>query len=597
MEANAILKYLERNSLSRFSPKAVLSDMDGVLFNSMPLHTMAWYRMATELGIECTRDEFYFYEGMTGAQTINRLFERAFNRSVSREQAAEYYKIKARYFRELGDPDVMPGAREAMTAFRQNGIECVLVTGSGQQNVIERIDREFNGIFDANHRITAANVTHGKPHPEPYLKAMTLVNRDAHQCIVLENAPMGVMAGHASGAFVVAVATGPIPRQDLMDAGADIVYASMNELFEHIPALLLACQNTTLSLSQNLHFTSDVSATLSQIMSAKGCSSVFVITDENVQRHVLPRLAQNPHIASAKTIVVKPGDDHKNLDSLSHIWGELSKNGTRKSLVINIGGGVVTDMGGFAASAFKRGIPFINIPTSLLGAVDAAVGGKTGINFGGLKNEIGAFCEATDVIISTQFFNTLPTTELKSGFAEMLKHALLHSEAETNALLDFDILNADPHHLLALLRKSVNIKAQIVRQDPHESGLRRALNLGHTVGHALESHALTSTPIPHGYAVAWGFVAELVLAHIKLGFPSNYVHRIADFVLENYGAHHITCNDYPALLALMRHDKKSAAGEINCSLLSAPGQIALNQIISESEILEALDLYRDLMRI
>ena len=219
----------------------------------------------------------------------------------------------------------------------------------------------------------------------------------------------------------------------------------------------------------------------------------------------------------------------------------------------------MTDLGGFAAATFKRGIRFINIPTTLLSAVDAAVGGKTGVNFNGLKNEIGVFKEAETVIISTVFFSTLPERELKSGYAEMLKHGLLDGEAVYNKLLDYDFDNVAGNGLLRLVEESVNVKRRIVEQDPFEQGLRRALNLGHTAGHAFESLALKrNSPVPHGYAVAWGMVVEAVLSHTEKGFPSAELYRLADYVCRHYGAFHITCDDYPELIEFMRHDKKRA---------------------------------------
>ena len=281
------------------------------------------------------------------------------------------------------------------------------------------------------------------------------------------------------------------------------------------------------------------------------------------------------------------------------VWKQLGEGGgTRRSLLVNLGGGMVTDLGGFAASTFKRGIKFINIPTTLLSSVDAAVGGKTGINFNGLKNEVGVFNEADAVIISTMPLYTLPIEEVKSGFAEMLKHGLLSGREVFERLLAYDFSKYNADELLVLLEESVNVKREIVRQDPHEKGLRRALNLGHTVGHAFESMAMKrQNPIPHGYAVAWGMIVELVLSHMQLGFDSDMLHRYADFVYSNYGAFHITCDDYPELISLMRHDKKSNSGEMNFSLLSGVGEIKINCEATEDDVKAALDIYRDLVHI
>ena len=239
------------------------------------------------------------------------------------------------------------------------------------------------------------------------------------------------------------------------------------------------------------------------------------------------------------------------------------------------------------------------MPTTLLSAVDAAVGGKTGINFGGLKNEIGAFCDADAVVISTSWLATLPAEELKSGYAEMIKHALIDSPAEYRRLLDFDIAAADLTGLLPLVERSVMVKKGVVEQDPREQGIRRALNLGHTAGHAFESLAMRrGRPVPHGYAVAWGLVVDLIISHMKLGFPSAAVHELAAYVGRVYGVMPITCDDYPALLELMSHDKKNATpGAINFTLLDAPGKIHIDCIVDARDIEAALDIFRDLMGI
>jgi len=345
---------------------------------------------------------------------------------------------------------------------------------------------------------------------------------------------------------------------------------------------------------QSIFFTNNVRDAILKSVGDACPSSVHIITDENVSRDVLPGLALD-----FPAIVVAAGDENKNLTSLSHIWDNLIAQGaTRKSLVINIGGGVVTDMGGFAAATFKRGIRFINVPTTLLSAVDAAVGGKTGINFNGLKNEIGVFSQADTVVVSTGLFSSLPSCELLSGYAEMLKHALLSSAADYDELLDFDILSADLPKLLPLLEKSVKVKERIVTEDPFEKGIRRALNLGHTAGHAFESLALhKETPIPHGHAVAFGILVEMIISHSIKGFPSNELYRYASYLKEHgYGTPPVGCKDYDALIELMRHDKKNdCPGKINFTLLYAPGKPVIDCTVPESEIMTALDIFRDMM--
>ena len=342
-------------------------------------------------------------------------------------------------------------------------------------------------------------------------------------------------------------------------------------------------------MGQNLIFTNDVMAAIGQIQAQGGHNIVVWIADVNTAR-IIPT---PPHL-----ITIPDGDQHKTLDTAIHVWNEMERMGvTRHSLVINLGGGMVTDLGGFAAATYKRGVRFINVPTTLLGAVDAAVGGKTGFNFNGLKNEIGAFAPASDVIISTCFFDTLPIEELKSGYAEVLKHALLSDHSEFLRLLAHDFTAPiDQEDLLERLRRSVQVKVDIVARDPDEQGERKALNLGHTVGHAFESLAMQrGKPVPHGYAVAWGLVAEAVLSHIRLKFPSEDVHLLGNFVRDNYRDFPFTCDDYEELLELMRHDKKSRDGEITCTLLAAIGDYRIAQTVTADVVTAALDILRDLL--
>lgn len=354
-------------------------------------------------------------------------------------------------------------------------------------------------------------------------------------------------------------------------------------------------------MQQQLIFTNYVAETIDKIHAAINPTSTFILVDFNTASFVLPRLQAESFVArQAHVITIKAGDINKNLDSLQTIWRELTKAGcTRDSLLINLGGGVVTDIGAFAAATFKRGIRFVNIPTTLLGAVDASVGGKTGINFNNLKNLIGVFRQAETVIVSTTYFNTLNTQELRSGYAEMLKHGLLDDDKTLNDLLRVDVTEIDLEDLLPLLQESVNIKKAVVDSDPEESGLRKSLNLGHTAGHAFESLALDrKSPIPHGYAVAWGLITALVLSHIKLGFPSDKLHKVASYIVSQYGPYEFTCDDYPTLLAYMGQDKKNkAADQIGFTLLTDVGQVEIDQVIAPDDIRNALDITRDLMGI
>ena len=333
---------------------------------------------------------------------------------------------------------------------------------------------------------------------------------------------------------------------------------------------------------------------LSEEIAACKADHTFILTDETTLRLCLPVVSSYACLQGARTITIKAGDTHKDLESISHVWNELQRMGaTRHSLLINLGGGMVTDLGGFAASTFKRGIQYINIPTTLLSMVDASVGGKTGINFGGLKNEIGVFNNASSVILDTTFLRTMDHENLLSGYAEMLKHGLISNDKMWSELLNFSPLTSDLSPLNQMVAESVAVKQHIVTEDPTEQGIRKALNLGHTAGHAFESMALERKPILHGYAVAYGLIVELYLCCVKMGFPQDKMRQTVSFIKEHYGRMAITCDDYPHLIALMHHDKKNTGHDINFTLLGDIGDIRINQTASEDDIKEALDFYRE----
>jgi len=323
---------------------------------------------------------------------------------------------------------------------------------------------------------------------------------------------------------------------------------------------------------------------------------MFILVDEHTQQACLPLLRGTGLIENADLIVIPSGEKNKSLDALSKVWEYLSQHeATRRSLLINLGGGLLTDLGGFAATTFKRGMYFINIPTTLLSMVDAAVGGKTGINFLGLKNEIGSFALANFVLLDTVFLKSLDHKNILSGYAEMLKHALISSDKNLHELLAFNLDEIDYNKLLSLLVTSVGVKEKIVEEDPKEKGIRKALNLGHTTGHAIESYCIESgNPVLHGYAVAWGMVCELYLSFVKLGFDKQKLVKIAYFIKENYGSVHLDCKIYDQLYQLMQHDKKNEdANTINFTLLKDIGDIKINQTASKEEIFEAFDFYRE----
>ena len=298
---------------------------------------------------------------------------------------------------------------------------------------------------------------------------------------------------------------------------------------------------------------------------------LFVLADVVTAEQCWPVIKDYLVMKRAKLIVIGDSDTNKTIDTLADVWKELGDNGaSRHSCLINLGGGMVTDLGGFAASTFKRGI-----------------------NFNGLKNEVGVFNEARYVILDTNFLKTLDDDNMRSGYAEMLKHGLISDEAHWAELVSFPLDNPDLPLLQQMVARSVQIKENIVAEDPHEKGIRKALNLGHTFGHAFESWALRRTPVLHGHAVACGLICELYLSSIKAGFPADRMRQTVNFIHDYYPRLAITCEDYGELIELMTHDKKNADGIINFTLLGGIGDIRINQTATEEEIKEALDFYRE----
>lgn len=321
---------------------------------------------------------------------------------------------------------------------------------------------------------------------------------------------------------------------------------------------------------------------------------IFVLTDKTTEELCWPVINKFFSLKKAKLITIPASDNHKNIESVMSVWEALGQQGaTRHSCMINLGGGMVTDLGGFAASTFKRGIDFINIPTTLLAMVDASVGGKTGINFNGLKNEIGVFNDSKFVILNTTFLKTLDQENICSGYAEMLKHGLISTNKMWADLVNFDLQHPELDTLQRMVAESVNVKEHIVKQDPHEKGIRKALNLGHTFGHAFESFCMKRTPILHGYAVAYGLICELYMSCMKTGFPTDKMRQTVSFIQDNFGSINITCDDYDELIELMTHDKKNTAGTINFTLLGDIGNIKINQTATTEEIKECLDFFRE----
>lgn len=339
----------------------------------------------------------------------------------------------------------------------------------------------------------------------------------------------------------------------------------------------------------NIVFTREASAELRNKLKNVSASDVFVLVDNNSRNYCLEYLNMG-YVPGEHIITVAEGEHNKSLENVQLIWHMLSAcHARRNSVLVNIGGGLITDIGGFAASCFKRGIRCVNIPTTLLSQVDASVGGKTGINFDGLKNEIGTFSIPEWVIIDNRFLDTLPERQVLSGFAEMLKHALLADEDHLAKMMNADLSQVSGEDFLTLIKESVAVKATIVQNDPREKGLRKALNLGHTVGHAIESVAIKKNlEIYHGDAVAYGLIAELYLSVKKMGFDEKHYDAIKKFILERYPVYH-PVEEPDELYELMLHDKKNEHEGVNFTLLRRPGEVEIDQYCSREEILEALE--------
>jgi 3-dehydroquinate synthase len=323
-------------------------------------------------------------------------------------------------------------------------------------------------------------------------------------------------------------------------------------------------------------------------------SSCFLLVDQNTRINCLPPLYRLSHlleipasIQNAKIIEIPSGERHKNIETFAWIIEQLSENNAdRKSLLINVGGGAICDMGGFVAACYKRGIDFINIPTTLLAMVDAAHGGKTGVDFQNFKNQIGVFAPAKMVAIDVVFLNTLPKTEVLSGFAEMIKMALITSIDFWNAIkkADFENLRA----LKPLIDEAISQKKQIVEQDPTEKNIRKILNFGHTFGHAFETFALENgTELSHGHAIAMGMLCELWLSEKTLNFDANLRQEISDYILSLYPKFSIQKTDFERLFEILLQDKKNNNGEVKPVLLEKIGHPRHDLSCSKELCLEA----------
>ena len=344
------------------------------------------------------------------------------------------------------------------------------------------------------------------------------------------------------------------------------------------------------SISYPIYFENSLQE-LKKFISASQYSKVFILVDSNTEIHCLPALHETLKDIDYDLIEVTPGEENKNIDFCIGIWRMLLDFGAeRNSLLVNLGGGVITDMGGFAASTFKRGIDFVQVPTTLLSQVDASVGGKTGIDMDNVKNIIGTFTQPKAVFINTGFLKTLEERELRSGFAEIIKHGLIYDRSLFDTVRKTGPLDLTDE----IIYRSVEIKNEVVKKDPFEKGLRKILNFGHTIGHAVESYSLSHDKIPllHGEAIAIGFICEAFLSFKKNNLSEADLRETVEAIKAVYPDYNLKKESYPALLEIMKNDKKNNAGQISFSLLSEIGKCGFDIFCEEGEIRESLDFYQ-----
>lgn len=324
-----------------------------------------------------------------------------------------------------------------------------------------------------------------------------------------------------------------------------------------------------------IYFTEGKHEFFLELIQKNNYSSVFILVDNNTEKYCLPHFLTNyPLPKNIEVIAIEAGEENKHIETCLGVWEALSELGAdRKSLLINLGGGVVTDLGGFVAATFKRGVDFINIPTTLLSMVDASVGGKTGVDLGPLKNQVGVIINPQAVVIDPLFLNTLPANEYRSGYAEMLKHGLIQDFNYWQKLADYSNITTDD--IITHIYHSVGIKLKVVTEDPTEQSLRKILNFGHTLGHAIESYFLTAedkTTLLHGEAIAIGMILEAFISQELLGFPKEQCMEIKRVFNNIYPKVSFDDEDLVAIYKLLAYDKKNSHGKIKFALLKTIGQ-------------------------
>lgn len=334
-------------------------------------------------------------------------------------------------------------------------------------------------------------------------------------------------------------------------------------------------------------------STLNTFLKHRAFSKIFILVDENTHEHCLPLLLPNLQTEIPFEILeIEAGEEMKTMETAAQLWEILAEfEADRKSLLLNLGGGMITDLGGFVASTYKRGIPFINIPTSLLGMCDASIGGKTGIDLKFLKNIVGTFAEPEAVFLFPEFLETLPEREFKSGFAEMLKHGLIADEKHWNDLTSLEKVTA--RNVSPYIEQSMKIKLDIVQKDFKERNIRKTLNFGHTIGHALESLLLqTELPITHGEAVAAGMICETKLSQLEGLINAEVADLIISKLKTVYGIVDLSSFSHEKILQIMVNDKKNSNGNINFSLITGAGNCNFDVQCLENNVISALEFYR-----
>ena len=351
---------------------------------------------------------------------------------------------------------------------------------------------------------------------------------------------------------------------------------------------------TTLALPSYNIYVGDIWEIFQQYIDNNQYRKIFIIVDENTMRDCLPILLEKGALENYDIIETTSGEKHKNINTCQNIWQEMMKNeGGRSDLTINLGGGVIGDMGGFCATTFKRGMDFIQIPTTLLSQVDASIGGKLGIDFQGIKNSIGLFKNPKAVFIAPEFLQTLPPRQLRSGFAEMIKHSLIADGKEWGKLQK--VASLEGFDCMPFLIPSLKVKQRIVEADPFEKGLRKALNFGHTIGHAIEALALVSSaPLLHGEAIAAGMLCEAWLSCQTGKLTKNELKEIEQFIGHHYDPYPIAADSLPTLINYMKQDKKNENQRINFTMLQSTGKALINQYCSETLIRQSLEYYNSL---